>query len=251
MCGVFQYNTQHTERIYHTVLHIVQERNVFCFMLGYLLGGQFDLFTLLIMVTIYMVIAFVVFPARGFAQAYIANQLGDPTARFSGRMTMNPRAHIDLFGTIILFVCGIGFVKPVPMNPHNFRKPRTGIILTALAGPVMGVLMGAIGIAIYRICLMFIKDYQLLSFLQLTLVQIFALTNIRLAVFTLLPLPFLDGYTILSLFLPPRWVYFIQSNSMYATLLVLILIFSGAVDYPVSFLSNLILNGIGFLFGFH
>lgn len=224
---------------------------MFCFMLGYLLGGQYDLLTLLIVLAIYMVIAFVVFPARGFAQAYIANQLGDPTARLAGRMTMNPRAHIDLFGTIVLFLCGIGFVKPIPMNPRNFRKPRTGIIFTALAGPVMGVLMGAVGIAFYRICLLFVKDYQTVSFLYLILVQIFALTNIQLAVFTLLPLPFLDGYTILSLFLPAKWVYFIQSNSMYATLLVLILIFSGAIDYPVSFLSNLILNGIGFLFGFY
>ncbi len=215
----------------------------------YLLGRDFSWFTFLMQLAVLALIAFVVFPARGFAQAYVAYKLGDPTAKYNGRMTMNPLAHIDKFGIVVLFLCGLGFVKPVPINPHNFKNPRRGMILTALAGPVMGLLMGFLGVVAYRIAAIFVTDYIALQKLFIILVQLFAVLNVQLAILTLLPIPFFDGYQILSMFLPGRWVYWVESNSMMISIFVLILILSGALGYPLSWLTSLVVNGMLLLVG--
>lgn len=215
----------------------------------YLLGRDFSWFTFLMQLAVLALIAFVVFPARGFAQAYVAYKLGDPTAKYNGRMTMNPLAHIDKFGIVVLFLCGLGFVKPVPINPHNFKNPRRGMILTALAGPVMGLLMGFLGVVAYRIAAIFVTDYIVLQKLFIILVQLFAVLNVQLAILTLLPIPFFDGYQILSMFLPGRWVYWVESNSMMISIFVLILILSGALGYPLSWLTSLVVNGMLLLVG--
>lgn len=218
-------------------------------MLQLLFSGDFSLLNFIIELVVLALIAFVVFPARGFAQAFVAYKLGDPTAKYNGRMTMNPLAHIDKFGIIVLFLCGLGFVKPVPINPRNFRNPRRDIILTMLAGPVMGLLMGVLGVALYRIAALFATDLATIYKLQFIFIQLFAGLNIQLAILTLLPLPFFDGYQILSMFLPPKWTYYIEQNSMMVSIFVLVLIVSGALNVPLSFLSNLVLSGILAMFG--
>lgn len=218
-------------------------------MLQLLFSGDFSLLNFIIELVVLALIAFVVFPARGFAQAFVAYKLGDPTAKYNGRMTMNPLAHIDKFGIIVLFLCGLGFVKPVPINPRNFRNPRRDIILTMLAGPVMGLLMGVLGVALYRIAALFATDLATIYKLQFIFIQLFAGLNIQLAILTLLPLPFFDGYQILSMFLPPKWTYYIEQNSMMVSIFVLVLIVSGALNIPLSFLSNLVLSGIMAMFG--
>lgn len=223
-------------------------------MLGYLLNsmgrpGSFSLVDFIIQLAVLGFIAFVVFPARGCAQALVAYKLGDPTAKYSGRLTMTPLAHIDKFGVIVLFVSGLGFIKPVPLNPRNFRSPRRGVILTALAGPAMGFLMGLLGVGIFRITTFFVTDYATFYKLADIFVTYFAGINIQLAILTLLPIPFFDGYTVLSFFLPPKWVYFIEQNSMMVSLIVLVLIVSGALGTPIALLSNLVLRGFLFLFG--
>ena len=218
-------------------------------MLQMLFSGNVSLLNFIIELVVLALIAFVVFPARGFAQAFVAYKLGDPTAKYNGRMTMNPLAHIDKFGIIVLFLCGLGFVKPVPINPRNFRNPRRDIILTMLAGPVMGLLMGVLGVALYRIAALFATDLATIYKLQFIFIQLFAGLNIQLAILTLLPLPFFDGYQILSMFLPPKWTYYIEQNSMMVSIFVLVLIVSGALNIPLSFLSNLVLSGILAMFG--
>ena len=104
-------------------------------MLNVLLRGHLDWFTI---VANLAVLCVVVFPARGMAQAFVAYKLGDPTAKYNGRLSMNPLAHMDKYGIVVLFLCGLGFIKPIPINSRNFRNPRRDMILTILAGPVMG-----------------------------------------------------------------------------------------------------------------
>lgn len=111
-------------------------------MLNVLLRGHLDWFTIVANLAVLCVVAFVVFPARGMAQAFVAYNLGDPTAKYNGRLSMNPLAHMDKYGIVVLFLCGLGFIKPIPINSRNFRNPRRDMILTILAGPVMGLLVG-------------------------------------------------------------------------------------------------------------
>lgn len=218
-------------------------------MLGYLLSGQVTLLGIVMELAVLTLIGFVVFPARGYAQAYIAYKLGDPTAKYNGRLTMNPLRHIDKFGLIVLYVCGLGFIKPVPINYRNFRYPRRDTILCSLAGPAMGLLMGLLGVGVFRILSLFVVDIRAISILYVMFVELFAYYNIALAILTLLPIPFFDGYTILSFFLPPKWVFFIEQNATMVSFVVLVLILSGALNIPLSFLSNLVLRGFLFIFG--
>lgn len=217
-------------------------------MLTTLFNGNFSLPNFLLQLVVMSIVAFIVFPMRCAAQAFVADQLGDPTPRYNGRLTMNPRSHMDIFGTIMVFLFGIGFTKPIPMNPNNFRNRRTGLIMTALAGPVVGILVAIASVGAFRVCTLFISDYTLLSILLDALVYVFASVNISLSVFTMLPIPFLDGYRIVSLFLPYKWVYMIEQYSQYITLGLMLLIFSGALSGVLGFLSSAILNGILFMF---
>ncbi|MCE5191412.1 MAG: site-2 protease family protein [Actinomycetia bacterium] len=138
------------------------------------------------------------------AHGYAALALGDTTAKDSGRLSFNPIAHIDLWGTILLpllmiamFGAGFGYAKPVPVNPYRFRGDRRmGMFLTGLAGPGANLVMAAAGAVVVRLAGM--------TGLVGTLGYLFALVNLVLLFFNLIPLPPLDGSRILPLFLSER-----------------------------------------------
>ena len=89
-------------------------------------------------------VVFCILPIHEFAHAWVANKLGDDTARLKGRLTIAPMAHIDLMGALMIFLAGFGYAKPVPVNPRRFKNPRKGMALTALAGPVSNILLALI-----------------------------------------------------------------------------------------------------------
>ncbi|MFO8061228.1 MAG: site-2 protease family protein [Bacillota bacterium] len=132
------------------------------------------------------------------AHGYVADSLGDPTPRASGRLSLNPLVHLDLVGTLMLLMFRFGWAKPVPINPMYFRDRDRGLLLTSLAGPASNVLMACIAM------------YSLLQFPTLrfstagTMVYYFLLYNIFLAVFNMLPIPPLDGSRVLSALIPQR-----------------------------------------------
>ena len=142
------------------------------------------------------------------AHGYAAFKMGDPTAAFSNRLTLNPIAHIDLFGSIILPLCLflspspflLGWAKPVPINPYNFRNYKRGMMLTALAGPATNFLLALIAYGLFFGVSFFDTPIVLLRFLS-----IFFKTNIVLGVFNLIPIPPLDGSRVLYGLLPGRW----------------------------------------------
>ncbi len=128
-----------------------------------------------------------------FAHAWAAFKLGDPTAKREGRLTLNPLAHLDLFGTLAIIFAHIGWAKPVPINPYFFRNPRRGIVLTSIAGPASNLLLALVFGTCVRVLMIFGMHSNTLWFILLYAMHI----NIVLAVFNLIPLPPLDGSKVL------------------------------------------------------
>jgi Zn-dependent protease len=168
------------------------------------------------------------FGIHEFFHAYSANLMGDPTARYQGRMTLNPVAHFDRIGTPLLLITYVfsmfnsgigcfGWGKPVPINPYNFRDPRSGTLVSSLAGPMSNF-------AAALLAGIFFGQQQPL-FVHIFL-QYFIMINIWLGVFNLIPLPPLDGWKILTSLLPPGIGYRLQAmESQYAMIGLIIIIF--------------------------
>lgn len=138
------------------------------------------------------------------AHAYVAHKLGDPTAKYAGRLSLNPLRHLDFFGTLFLFIAGIGWGKPVPVNPQNFRFPRRDEALVSLAGPASNFLV-AVLVAIPLRYVQLSGDSTLLFWW--TLLGTILEFNIFLAIFNLLPFPPLDGSKLWGMIVPRKWQY--------------------------------------------
>jgi Zn-dependent protease len=142
-----------------------------------------------------------------FCHGYAAWRLGDPTAKLAGRLSFNPLKHLDLLGTVALFVARIGWAKPVPVDARNFRDPRKGILITSLAGPASNLLLGVVlgiglgGIFGYALKTPAAFDSSWLRLLYLVLFNAVYI-NFILAIFNLLPIPPLDGSNVLWAILP-------------------------------------------------
>lgn len=197
----------------------------------------------------YAVIVFICLPIHELAHAWAAHWLGDDTARWQGRLKFDPLRHLDPFGTIMLVLFGVGYAKPVPVNPYNFRNRKRDMALCALAGPLSNIVLAILSVAIFRVCCFFVTDTALLSYLYLILINVFASVNIGLAVFNLLPIPPLDGSRIFGFFLPDRWVDTMERYSRQISLVVMLLLFAGVLDIPLAFLRGLLGGLIGALFG--
>ena len=132
--------------------------------------------------------------SHGFA-AYL---MGDPTAKRQGRLTLNPFKHLDLVGTICMFFAPFGWAKPVPINPYYMKKPKRGMVITALAGPLCNLILTTIGVVAYVVLIPYIYDKDWL----VTAIIYFIQLNCTLAVFNLIPFPPLDGSKVLFAVLP-------------------------------------------------
>ncbi|MBR2338196.1 MAG: site-2 protease family protein [Clostridia bacterium] len=204
----------------------------------------------LLLVVSYVALVLVMMPVHELAHAWAANKLGDNTAYWHGRLRFNPFAHLDPWGTAMIFLFGFGFAKPVPVNPRNFRNPKQGMALTALAGPVSNLLMAAASVGLFRILCALPLSIAVLQYAEIVLIGVFASVNVGLAIFNLIPVPPLDGSKILALVVPSRWIYSMERYSRYITWGIMALLFSGYLDVP---LSNARLFVMGFLlriFGF-
>lgn len=155
-----------------------------------------------------------------YFHAWTAYFLGDPTAKYEGRLTINPLAHLDVVGTIMLFVIGIGWGKPVPFNPYNLRNQRWGPALVALSGPLSNFLTAIV----IGLCLRFfaIENSALLFFLGF-----FVWINLILGVFNLMPIPPLDGSHVLFTLLPERFFRYKLLLEQYGLFVLILFIFGG------------------------
>ena len=146
-----------------------------------------------------------------FAHALAAYKLGDNTAKYAGRLTINPLKHLDPIGALCMVLFHFGWAKPVPINPNNFKNPKKGFAISALAGPVANLIVAFFTAFLYLFVYALLKDVNFESKLTLQIAQnsidfIFILhsINIGLAIFNLIPIPPLDGSRILNVVLPPK-----------------------------------------------
>jgi len=190
-----------------------------------------------------------------FSHGYIAFRLGDPTAKVQGRLTLNPLAHIDPIGTILVPIVLVilrspflfGWAKPVPVNPNYFRNPYKGMFYVAIAGPLMNIALalgasaiGRLAILITPLSLLYGRGFSA-YFVQTIfyLLGFFVIINIILAVFNMLPIPPLDGSRVLTYFLPPEGKRVMMQLERYGFLIVLALLYLGALRGLIGLISGI------------
>lgn len=173
-----------------------------------------------------------------FAHAYVSDRLGDPTPRMRGRLTLNPLAHLDPIGFLMLIVFHFGWAKPVNVNPFNYRNREKGYALTALAGPAMNLILGLVAVLLQFASLRIIPNAAVFKFLAYL-----ALYNVYLAIFNLIPIPPLDGSKLLFLFLPRNVVYrYLDSVQQYGTIILILLVSAGAVSAVIGPIADVVIT---------
>lgn len=172
-----------------------------------------------------------------FAHAYVSDKLGDNTARLLGRVTLDPRAHLDPLGSIMLLLAGFGWGKPVPFNPINLRNPKRDAAIISFAGPLSNfILAGILAGALY-----FVGPNNIVgSFLYLTVFY-----NIVLGVFNLLPFHPLDGFKVVAGLLPTGLYMQWMQIQPYGIYILLLLILTGATNVVITPLINFLTHLLG------
>ena len=185
-----------------------------------------------------------------FGHAYAAYKMGDPTARNLGRMTLNPLAHIDPIGFILLVLFGFGWAKPVPVNPRNYNNFKKGEIVVSLAGVTMNLILAVVG-AMILYTLLAVNGYKMMTDSVLSTIAIilyyFVGLNCGLIVFNLIPIPPLDGSRIVGLLIPNKIYYQIMKYERYIIIVVFVLLALGWLSTPLSWLTDKVLYGISWL----
>ena len=205
-----------------------------------------DVVGILCMMFSYAVILLLTLPVHEFAHGYVAHLCGDDTAKWHGRLSLDPFRHLDLWGSLMMLTIGIGYAKPVPVNTRNLRNYKRDTLLVSLAGPASNLLMAYVSVLIFRICYVFVSDGEVLFWLWMTLVNIIASVNISLMVFNLLPIPPLDGSRLWSRLLPTKWGVALEQYSRYIAIGLFVAVFAGLLDGPLSLLNNAVGGLIGY-----
>ncbi len=178
-------------------------------------------------------ILLIALPVHEFAHGWVAYKMGDPTAKYAGRLTLNPFKHLDLMGVIMMYLAGVGWAKPVPVNSSYFKDRRKGMILVSMAGPLSNLLVSFITFFIWGILIKLISKgiisvesaqavyiIETVNDFLLTLI----IVNISLAIFNLIPVPPLDGSRIISSFIPEETYYRFARYEQYIGLAFLVLV---------------------------
>ncbi len=192
-------------------------------------------FLLLIIPLLYSIII------HELAHGWVAKKMGDSTAEWLGRLSLNPMKHLDPIGTLMLFLFGFGWAKPVPVNFNNLHDPRKGLILVSAAGIVANTIMAFIALFLLRV--LNPAPFGAFSLFLIFLAQI----NIMLAAFNLIPIPPLDGAKILMGFSSPQFQYALMRLEPYGFFIIIGLLYLGILNPLISLFEGIITGIIGLL----
>ncbi|MBM4278875.1 MAG: site-2 protease family protein [Deltaproteobacteria bacterium] len=172
------------------------------------------------------------------AHGWVAYRMGDSTAKWMGRLSLNPLKHLDPIGTLMLFLAGFGWAKPVPVNLNNIPNRRKGLILVSSAGILANILMAFVALLLHR--LLGLPSYGMIAGIVYTLAHI----NITLAALNLIPIPPLDGSKILMGFAPEETRYFLARVEPYGFFIIVGLLFLGLLNPFIGFFRGIIVTVI-------
>lgn len=174
------------------------------------------------------------FAFHEYAHAWVANRLGDPTPRSQGRLSLNPFVHLDLFGTIMALLFRFGWAKPVITNPHYFKGDRRkGLMMVAIAGSIANLIIAFVAMFFWILSMSWIQTSEWGSIISL-IFQSIVLMNLGLGIFNLLPIPPLDGFTVLGGLLPESYEPKLQVLEQYGMIILLLVLFTGVLGKVLS-----------------
>ncbi len=175
------------------------------------------------------------------AHGWVAYRMGDPTAKWLGRLSLNPLKHLDPIGTLMLFLVGFGWAKPVPININNIQDRRKGLVFVSSAGIAANILLAFLSLLFFHF--LSLPSSGIPAILVYYLVQI----NITLAALNLIPIPPLDGSKILMGIAPGRIAYLLAQLEPYGFFIIIGLLYVGALDFLIGFFRSIIVTPISFL----
>ncbi|MBU5306539.1 site-2 protease family protein [Clostridioides mangenotii] len=195
--------------------------------------GNFDISTVLASV----VAIAIAISVHEFGHAFAAHLLGDDTAKDEGRMSLNPMNHVDPIGIIMLFIFKFGWAKPVPVNPNNYKNYRVGNFIVSMAGVIFNIITAIICLYIMK----YVHIYSVYTVMDWTVAYC-----LGLAAFNLLPIPPLDGWGVLTSFIPNRYSGYLYQYERYGFFILLLALFTGVYGIILNPIYNVILNIIQF-----
>lgn len=206
---------------------------------------------IIIEIFVFLFVMLAALPLHEYAHGITAKLLGDDTAEKSGRLTLNPLAHLDPMGAIAMLLFGIGWAKPVPVNPSRCTKlkPKAAMAVTAMAGPVTNLILGFIAVIATQ-CILYGNLEILLTQKESVEQYLYyaagsvARINVYLAVFNLLPIPPFDGSRIFLSFLPTKLYFKVMRYERVIMGVIMILLITGILSLPLGFLTNAIMDGM-------
>ena len=185
-----------------------------------------------------LILIFLVSPVHELSHAAAALALGDKTPRWQGRITLNPLAHIDYIGSLMILLFGFGWAKPVEVNMRNFKNPKAGMAVTALAGPLSNFIIAFVAALfyapVYDACISLLPTSEMLAEILYYFFNYFILINISIGIFNLIPIPPLDGSRILSSILPDKYYYQLMRYEQYSFIIFIVAFYALGVGDALS-----------------
>jgi len=184
---------------------------------------------LLVVIAAWVLSVMIAICAHEWAHAFAAYKNGDPTAKVSGRMTLNPKKHLEPVGFLMLLLVGIGWAKPVPVNPFNFRNFKKANFWVSIAGVLTNFIIAFVASFFIALLIFLVPNPGFWWWAAITFLSFLMMINLALMLFNLLPIPPLDGFNLLKSFTKPnnRYMQFARNNAMTLIMVVLVLSFIG------------------------